>query len=152
MKSAAKDMGGGGMYSSAGDYIKLLSALLRNDDTLLSKSSVSELLKPQVKDNAHLDHERNAHIFSNIWPNGAKVTCNHSLGGLVSMEDLSTGRKTGSVMWLGATAIVWVSQKYPRSVPKEPIPIHHGSGLTRKARCAASSAHRLCLELRMWST
>lgn len=109
MKSAAKDMGGGGMYSSAGDYIKLLSALLRNDDTLLSKSSVSELLKPQVKDNAHLDHERNAYIFSNIWPNGAKVTCNHSLGGLVSMEDLSTGRKTGSVMWLGATAIVWVS-------------------------------------------
>jgi methyl acetate hydrolase len=109
MKSATKDIGGGGMYSTAGDYMKLLKALLQNDGTLLSKSSVSELLKPQVEDNAYLDHERNAYIFSNIWPNGAKANCNHGLGGLVNMEDLSTGRKTGSMMWLGATAIVWVS-------------------------------------------
>lgn len=89
--------------------MKLLKALLRNDDTLLSKGGVSELLKPQVKDNAYVDHERDAYIFNNIWPNGAKVNCNHGLGGLVNMEDLSTGRNRGLMMWLGATAIVWVS-------------------------------------------
>ena len=44
-----RDMGGGGMYTSAGDYLRLLMAILRNDGTLLSKTSMAELLKPQLE-------------------------------------------------------------------------------------------------------
>ena len=49
LKSAARHIGGTGMYSSASDFMKLLLAMLRNDGTLLSKESVAELLTPQVK-------------------------------------------------------------------------------------------------------
>lgn len=109
-KYVTRDMGGGGMYTSAGDYLKLLMAILRNDSTLLSKTSMAELLKPQVKDNEYLVDERNTQMFAQMWPKGGKVKCNHSLGGLVVVEDLSTGRKRGSLMWVGSTMIVWVSQ------------------------------------------
>jgi hypothetical protein len=86
-------MGGGGMYTSARDYLKLLMAILRNDGTLLSKSSMAELLKPQVKDSECLVDERNTQMFAETWPKGGKVKRNHSLGGLVAMEDLSTGHR-----------------------------------------------------------
>ena len=110
LKSVTRDMGGGGMHSSAGDYLKLLMALLRNDGTLLSNSSVAELLKPQVKDSEYLADERNASIFGDMWPDGKKVKCNHGLGGLVTEEDLSSGRRQGSMMWFGDSSIVWVCQ------------------------------------------
>jgi hypothetical protein len=110
LKYVTRDMGGGGMYTSAGDYLKLLMAILRNDSTLLSKTSMAELLKSQVKDNEYLVDERNTQMFAQMWPKGGKVKCNHNLGGLVVVEDLSTGRKRGSLMWVGSTMIVWVSQ------------------------------------------
>lgn len=105
------------MCSSASDYMKLLMALLRNDGTLLSKTSVAELFKPQVKDDAYMTDERNAYVMGSIWPNGAKVECNHSLGGMVNMEDLSTGLKKGSMLWYGGTMIAWVSRELPQACP-----------------------------------
>jgi hypothetical protein len=47
--------------------------ILRNDGTLLSKASIAELLKPQVKDNEYLADERNTQIFAQMWPRGGKV-------------------------------------------------------------------------------
>src|ERR1700722_949735 len=99
-------MGGGGMYTSAGDYLKLLMAILRNDGTLLSKTSMTELLKPQVKGNEYLVDERNTQMFAEMWVKSEKVKCSHSLGGLVVMGDLSTGRKRGSLKWFGSSMIV----------------------------------------------
>ena len=45
-KYVTRDMGGGGVYTSAEDYLKLPMAILRNDGTLLSKASIAEPLKP----------------------------------------------------------------------------------------------------------
>jgi CubicO group peptidase (beta-lactamase class C family) len=103
------DMGSAGMYTSAADFLKLLTALLRNDGMLLSKESVLDLAKPQVTDADYMNNERNAPILGDVWPKGAEVPCNHGLGGLINMEDLPTGRKKGSLMWFGAGMIVWVS-------------------------------------------
>jgi CubicO group peptidase (beta-lactamase class C family) len=111
LKSATRGMGGGGMYSSASDCMKLLMALLQNDGTLLAKDSVAELLKLLVKDSAYSADQSNADIFGNIWPKGAKVKCNRSLGGLVNMEDLSTGRRKSSMMWYGGPMIAWVNRE-----------------------------------------
>jgi hypothetical protein len=142
LKSTIRDMGSVGMYASAGDYMKLLMALLRNDGTLLSKGSVAELSTLQVKDSAYLADDRNANFFEKIWPEGAKVKCNHGLGELVNMEDLRTGRKRGSIMCYRGDMIAWISPDMPRSVLKHLVLTDHWSGLTRKARCAASSARR----------
>ena len=110
LKSATRHIGGTGMYSSASDFMKLLLAMLRNDGTLLSKESVAELLTPQVKNSSYMTDESNEQILGDIWPNGAKVQCNHSLGGVIAEEDLSSGRRKGSVMWFGGSMIVWVCQ------------------------------------------
>jgi len=40
------DEGGGGLYSSPADYIKFLTALLRNDGTLVSPASMDLLFTP----------------------------------------------------------------------------------------------------------
>ena len=79
-KYATRDMGGAGMYSSTSDYMRMLMALLRNDGKLISRGSVAELLNRHVKDNAYLADENNVHMFGDMWPIGAKVKCNHSLG------------------------------------------------------------------------
>ena len=136
------------MYTSAGDYLKLLMAILRNDG-ILSKTSMAELLKPQVKDSEYLVGERNTQMFTEVWPKGGKVKCNHSLGGLVVMEDLSTGRKRGSLMWFGSSMIVWVSRCAFPNMIKHQVVIALHSGWIPQARLAASLVLRSCLELHM---
>jgi CubicO group peptidase (beta-lactamase class C family) len=42
------DHGGGGVFSCAADYIKVLHALLRNDGTLLKPSSIDTLFTPYL--------------------------------------------------------------------------------------------------------
>jgi hypothetical protein len=54
--------------------------------------------------------ESNEQILGDIWPNEAKIQYNHTLGGVITEEDLSSGRKKGSVMWFGSPMIVWVCQ------------------------------------------
>lgn len=98
LKSTTKDIGGTGMYSNTSDFMKLLITILRNDGTLLSKESVAELLLPQVKNSSYMPDESNEQILGDIWPNGAKIQYNHTLGGVITEEDLSSGRKKGSVM------------------------------------------------------
>ena len=149
LKSVKRDIGGGGLHSSAEDYLKLLIALLRNDGTLLSKSSVADLLKPQVNDIEYLKDEHNARMFGDMWPSGGKVRCNHGLGGLVIVEDLSSGRKKGSMMWFGSSMIVWVRHHPLHAMLKRHLLIDFSSGSTRKVKCAASLARRSCLELPM---
>ena len=90
--------------------MKLLIAILRHDGTLLSKESVTELLTPQVKNSSSMADESNEQVLGDIWPNGAKIQCNNSLGGVIAEEDLSSGRKKGSIMWFGGSMIVWVCQ------------------------------------------
>ena len=102
--------GGAGMYSSAEDYLKVLTALLRNDGKLLSKENVRELSRPQIKDPDYMAHDRNKPILGDVWPKGVEVQRNWGLGGLINMEDLPWGRKKGSLMWFGVGMMVCVSR------------------------------------------
>lgn len=104
---APLDMGGVGAYTSVSDYMKLLTSLLRNDEKLLAKRSVTELFKPQLSDAKHLMANKDR-IDAGIWPNG--VPLNHSLGGLANMDPFPSGRRKGSMSWMGGFNFFWVSE------------------------------------------
>jgi len=117
-EDTADDQGGGGLYSTAGDYIKVLIALLKNDGTLLSPSGVDILFTPYlspaaaaslkgVRTEQHLDLESE----KDSWAMGgvvAPVDVDYALGGLYAEYDSEGGRKAGTMSWGGLPNLSWV--------------------------------------------
>lgn len=107
------DSGGGGLYSCAADYIKLLIALLKNDSTLLQPASIDTLFSPCLSPAAaqkyqeHWDIQKERRQINNnkfIQPD--KV--DYALGGMVSNTDVPGGRRAGSLSWGGLPNLSWL--------------------------------------------
>ena len=102
--------GGGGLYSTAHDYLRLLQSLLSDDGLLLKSSTIKELLSSQVQDE---------HIFSDMAPKSLaqrfssmrKIAgpLQHSLCGFMGSKTSELGRSGSSNEWCGATNVYWVS-------------------------------------------
>lgn len=92
------ESGGAGLYSSAQDYMKVLTSVLRNDGKLLNAESVDEMFRPQLEDDGYimklLEIPEYNQLLTGGMPGGLKV--NYGLGGLIIGEDLPTGRRKGS--------------------------------------------------------
>lgn len=121
------DHGGSGIYSCPRDYIKLLSALLRNDGTLLRSSSIDQLfavpsLSPSAKA-AMSEYIYNNPIsipqvgdFPTLLAADIPLSGNldHALGGMVVTADVmrSDGqgirRSKGTLTWSGLPNLQWV--------------------------------------------
>ena len=104
--------GGGGLYSTASDYSKFLSALLDKHNGIFQKEATYELLtKPQLPDPKYLEE----HIFGPFGPAFApefqepRPSVNHSLVGLLNLTDIPDKRRAGSVTWSGMSNPRWVS-------------------------------------------
>lgn len=48
------DLGGGGLYTSPNEYVKVLIALLKDEGTLLEPSTVKMMFTPQLRDDRYL--------------------------------------------------------------------------------------------------
>jgi len=112
---APRDMSGVGAYTSVSDSMKLLTSLLRKDEKILPKRSVAELFNPQLRDPSHLMAKCKPRIDASVWPEG--VPLSHSLGGLVNMEAFPSGRRKGSMSWMGGMNLFWVSEVASISKP-----------------------------------
>jgi CubicO group peptidase (beta-lactamase class C family) len=106
-----KESGGGGAFSTANDYIKLLISLLKNDEKLLRSETVDQMFTPQLSDSTHL---MNIHADANPLSPGIAVhipketKVDFGLGGLLNLEDLSnTGRSAGGMQWGGIPNLFW---------------------------------------------
>lgn len=102
-------------------YIKILHSLLVNDEKLLKRETVDALLfEPQLSPAAQ---ESLQGLFSHIAPGEekgappyvgtfAQVRYDHSLGGLLSLEDVESEdlkwRRKGYLCWSGMPNIFWV--------------------------------------------
>jgi hypothetical protein len=100
-------MGGSNLYSSAPDYLSLLSSLLTNDSKILKPSSVNEMLTSRLPDKNVLATPKAREFFEGMVEEGEVL--DHCLAGLVNLNSLETGRREGSVSWGGATRCFWVS-------------------------------------------
>lgn len=122
LSQAKEEMGGVGLYTSISSYIKILHSLLINDEKLLKRETVDTLLfEPQLSPSSR---ESLQGVFSHIGAGeerGAppyvgtftKVRYDHSLVGLLSLEDMDSGdlkwRRKGYLCWSGMPNIFWVS-------------------------------------------
>jgi len=98
-------MGGGGLYSTAGDYIKFLQMLLNegtlNDIQILQSQTVKMMMSNQIGDlnvqpqiTAIPSSTNNVNFFPDIikkWGYGFMITT----------EDVPDGRRAGSLAWAG---------------------------------------------------
>jgi CubicO group peptidase (beta-lactamase class C family) len=110
------EYGGGGLFSTVEDYLKLLKSLLRNDGKLLKSESIDLLFKdalsPPTKTglNMMLSNELWASICIPGEPqvgtaHGGNWT--HSIGGLLGLDNEGGGHKGPWLSWGGAPNLHW---------------------------------------------
>jgi CubicO group peptidase (beta-lactamase class C family) len=105
--SPEDDLGGGGLYSSVTDYMKVLISLLKNDELLLRPDMVTIMFEPQLRDPRPLlaktqDSESGAMLRSGIdcdaW--------NFGLGGILTTADVEGICRKGTMSWGGLPNLV----------------------------------------------
>lgn len=104
--------GGGGLFGTAGDYLRLLRALLNGGEGVLAQDSVDLLFIPATG-------PHRAGAFASVAPGisapfdlfPAMATA-WSLGGLIVSQDVPGGRRAGSLGWAGiANTHYWVDRE-----------------------------------------
>jgi CubicO group peptidase (beta-lactamase class C family) len=104
---------GSGLYMTAADHIKALQSLLRSgagDGGLLSKETVDEMFRPQLKDSQRAVLKMVTDMFHNSmvpeFPAGMPL--DHGISGIINLEDTPGKRRKGSMMWHGMANGRWV--------------------------------------------
>lgn len=103
------DIGGGGIYSTVDELLKLYHGVLQGK--LLRPETLAEMVKSQLESRKGLDapeeytlSDRNA--IYNAVPNS--VPCDYGLGGLLNTTAVPGGRAAGSLTWSGYPNCYWV--------------------------------------------
>ncbi|KAI3394663.1 hypothetical protein diail_2473 [Diaporthe ilicicola] len=101
------ESGGGGLYTTAADYAKLLQALLRSlagdEGALLKRETVEEMVRPQLTEVQKWWLKSLTDLFHDgLTPDFQKgMPLDHGISGVINMEDEPGKRKKGSLMWAG---------------------------------------------------
>jgi CubicO group peptidase (beta-lactamase class C family) len=104
-----EDAGGAGLFSTAEDYAKLVSSLLQDNNPILSKRALEELVSPQltVESKLSLAVARSAGMILPEIPED--IPTDFSLNGLYMDSDVPDRRAKGTVCWDGMCSSNWVS-------------------------------------------
>lgn len=104
------DYGGGGAFSCAQDYIKVLMSLLLNDGKLLKPETVELLFTPQLEDPTYLRRELSTGPISVAATNGLPKDSpfNYGLGGCMVMGNVPGHCRRGLLFWSGLPNSFWV--------------------------------------------
>ncbi|KAG6354678.1 hypothetical protein INS49_004696 [Diaporthe citri] len=108
LKDGDVESGGGGLYTTAADYAKLLQALLGSlaggeEGALLKKATVEEMVRPQLTEEQRRWLKFLTDSFHDgLVPDFSKgMALDHGISGVINMEDEPGKRKKGSMMWAG---------------------------------------------------
>ncbi|KAH7112811.1 beta-lactamase class C [Dendryphion nanum] len=106
--------GGGGLYSNAHDYTRVLADLLKENPILLKKESVDELFAPQLGEGSrslNALHAIAGPVFGCTFGTSVDgLNINHGLGGLLVAEDIDRDgyyKPKGSLTWSGMPNLLW---------------------------------------------
>lgn len=103
--------GGSGLFMRGGEYLKILRSFLAEDEKVLKRATVAEMLRPQLT--PQQKKSMNAMAFSNpllmrvVSRQVEQGNLDHCLCGLVDAEGKPGWRGKGTVMWGGAPNITW---------------------------------------------
>ena len=94
-------MGGGGLYSTAGDYLKFLGAILAGGGPILSAESVAAMAASEWEgEEVGVLPGVNARLCAGFDPFPGKVK-RWGLGFVINPEPGPAGRAAGSLAWAG---------------------------------------------------
>jgi CubicO group peptidase (beta-lactamase class C family) len=94
-------MGGGGLYSTAPDYLRFLAMILAGGAPLLRPETFALMMRNQVGDlDAGVLRSANPG-FSNDFEPLPGLTRRHGLAGLINLEPVPGGRAADSLAWAG---------------------------------------------------
>lgn len=106
-------LGGGGLYSTASDYMTFLQMILHggtfNGKQILEKETIEEMSKNQIRDLQVTELKSTNPGLTNDYEAFPEMTKKWGLGFLITTQDASTGRKAGSLSWAGlANTYFWI--------------------------------------------
>lgn len=104
------EYGGHGVLASAPDYLKVLRSICANDGNLLRPATVNEMFKPQLSAEskaAFLGRMSIPELNRAYGWLSLDAKANWGLGGVLTEEDLLTGRRKGSMHWGGWPNLIW---------------------------------------------
>jgi CubicO group peptidase (beta-lactamase class C family) len=104
-------MGGGGLYSTVGDYLKFMDSILGRGPQILARSSVDLLCAAQVEG-------PEVGILRSAQPNTSNdfdplpgIRRAHTLGFVTNLDPGPNGRGTGSLAWAGlGNCYYWIDR------------------------------------------
>ena len=108
------EMGGGGLYSTVRDYIKVLESLLLDDGKLLPSHRVEELFTAQLPESPELQKRLAANddaialTFDTEVEGTDHVRWSWSLCGLSVLNDVPEKCTAGTGLWSGLANLYWV--------------------------------------------
>jgi CubicO group peptidase (beta-lactamase class C family) len=107
--------GGQGAYAAMEDFMKVLRSILADDGKLLTKDTTATMFQSQLGDASRESLRK--HIKS-CGLNAAFIGISDNshaydwgIGGMLAMDDVSSGRKKGTLFWSGKPNLFWVSRK-----------------------------------------
>jgi CubicO group peptidase (beta-lactamase class C family) len=110
VKEPKDDEGGGGAYTTAPDYVKLLTSLLKKDGKILKPETVDEMFKPQLQNPSYLASvlavPEAAKFMTPGLPSGLKW--DFGLGGIITLQDIPGRASKGTMFWGGLPNLQWV--------------------------------------------
>jgi len=111
------EMGGGGLYSTAGDYLKFVRMMLNQGksdrgEAVLKPATVAEMSKNAMGDTRVCMLKTAAPPFSNDAEFFPGMDKQWGLSFMINNEEAPTGRSAGSLAWAGlANTYYWIDQK-----------------------------------------
>ena len=106
------DEGGAGVHTTCGDYLKLLTSLLRNDGTVLRPETVDVMFAPQLREGGR-DFKNMLGVpeMAQYLAPGmdTKRDWTWGLGGCMVMDGLPERAGRGCLFWGGLPNLLWVS-------------------------------------------
>ncbi|RDW85449.1 hypothetical protein BP5796_03774 [Coleophoma crateriformis] len=106
------DSAGGGLYSTAADYHRLMVSIMKDDGKVLKTASIDEMFRPQLQECEELQETLSKlgtpkRVASGV-PGGSKeVKWNHGLAGVVAVDGVPGVAAKGTMWWSGLANTFW---------------------------------------------
>lgn len=118
---AKHDCGGGGLFGKATEYLKLLQAILREDPSIMKKTSYDKLYNVEIKQPRgpmtipmlYASYPRSAPVPFD------EVVWDHGLAGAIAAKDVPGWLRKGTLKWGGMANCEWVSICVDKQLPRE---------------------------------
>ena len=115
-RGAIDCLGGGGLFSSMPDYLKVLHSILKDDEKLLQSKTVDDMFSPQLGESSKKAMNEVLQMpVVNLMLGGvpAHIPKDWGLAGMLMDGDLEGWRNKGTLFWGGMRNSQWVSRAFP---------------------------------------